>query len=192
MTAETDTTSKRRARSTQRYVRNLYTSPLGLRVSVEERFEFRPRGQRGDLVPMSKEQIAKLGANIGLVVEVISEAEALKIIEGQTTNQQAYHPALTALRDPLGHEYDQDTVELSADPQTQGETVALLKDGEIVTERVPGKGQQIVRDPRSVGPHIATNIPGGEADFADSLAADDAAKSGQSLEDVLKGFDVER
>lgn len=190
MPAESDTTPKRRARSTQRYVRNLYTSPLGLRVSVDERFEFRPRGQRGDLVPMSKEQIAKLGGNVGLVVEVISEAEALKIIEAQTTNQQAYHPALSALRDPLGDAYEQETVELAADPQSEGETVALLRDGQIVTERVPGKGQQIVRDPRPVGPRIATDIPG--SDMGADIAADDAAKSGQSLEDVLGGFDVER
>jgi hypothetical protein len=188
--AESNTTPKRRTHSTQRYVRNLYTSSLGLRVSVDERFELQPRGMRGDLVPMSKEQIARLGNNIGLVVEVISEAEAQKIIGQQTTNQQAHHPALDALRDPLGEQYEQETVELAADPQTEGETVALLKDGQIVTERVPGKGQQIVRDPRSVGPHIATDVPGCDPQF--DLAADDAARSGQSLEDVLGGFDVQR
>lgn len=193
-TTDTATTaSKARRSSTQKYIRNLYGSPLGLRVSKDDRIELRPRGQRGDLVPVSKEQISKLAPNIDFMVELISEAEAARVITSQTNNQQSYHPALIALRDPLGGEYDQDDVELGVDPQDEGETVAYLKDGDIVTERIPGKGQQMVRNPpRQLGPQIIGNLPGSDAIFAAEMAADDASKDGQTVDEVLGGFDVER
>lgn len=186
----------RRPRSTQKYIRNLYGTPLGLRLSDGTRIELRPRGQRGDLVPVSKDQEkdGRLLLNIGVTVEVISEAEAIKVVEGQTTNQQAYHPALQILRSELGDEYAQQDVRVEADPQTQGDTVAYLEDGQIVTQYTQGKGQQMVRNPaaRSVGPRIATGIAGGDDEMAELIQADDAAKSGTSLEDVLGGFNVER
>lgn len=183
-----------RPRNTPKYVRNLYGSPASLRLGDGTRFELRPRGQRGDLAPLTKDQESdgKLHLNVGVLVEVISEAEAKKIISAQTTNQQAYHPALAVLRDQLGNEYAQDDVPVSENPQTTGETVAYLENGEIVTERVPGKGQQMVRQPRSVGPRIAKGVLGGDDEFAELLGADDAARNGSSLEDVLGGFDVER
>lgn len=184
----------RRPRSTQKFARNLYGSPLGLRLAGGDRIELRPRGQRGDLAPITKDQQgdAKMLLNIGVTVEVISEAEARKIIEAQNTNQQAFHPTAAILRDALGRPYENPEVRVEADPQAQGETVALLKDGQIVTQRVPGKGQQMVRNPSSVGPRIATGIPGGDDEFAGLLEADDAAKNGTSLEDVLGGYTFER
>ena len=188
----------RRASSTQKYVRNLYGSPLGLRVSKEERFELKPRGMRGDLIPVSKEQATKLAMNIGVTVELISEAEARTVIEGQTTNQQTYHPAIEALRNELGDEYKQDEVELTDEIKDQGVTAAYLdKDGNIVTQRVDGKGQQMVRDPRPparhTGPNLVT-VPGGDAEMTRELEMerDEQAKLGNSLADVLGGYDVER
>lgn len=188
----------RRASSTQKYVRNLYGSPLGLRISKDERFELKPRGMRGDLIPVSKDQESKLAMNIGVTVELISEAEARKVVEGQATNQQTYHPAIEALRNELGEEYAQDEVELTDEIKDQGVTAAYLdKDGNIVTQRVDGKGQQMVRDPRPparhTGPNLV-NVPGSDAQMTRDLEMerDAQAKLGNSLGDVLGGFDVER
>jgi hypothetical protein len=179
----------RRPRSTQKYIRNLYGTPVGLRLAGGERIDLRPRGQRGDLCAVTKEQEkdTKLLLNVNLLVEVITEAEAAKVIEGQNTNQRAHHPALQMLRDEFGDPYAQDDVEVTQDPQDAGEVVAQLVDGNIVTQRVPGKGQQMVRGPRSVGPKVATDIAGGDAEFAQLLRADEAAKNGASLTDIIDG-----
>lgn len=196
--AEPKTASKpARRRSTQKYVRNLYATPLGLRLADGTRIELRPRGQRGDIAAITKaqEKDAKLLLNVAVTVEVISEAEARKIVEGQATNQQAFHPALQTIRNELGEEYEQTDVRVEEDPQQQGETVAYLDDdGNVATQRVPGKGQQMVRNPasRSVGPRVATGLPGSDDEYAELVKADEAAKSGESLEDVLGGYNVDR
>jgi hypothetical protein len=185
----------RRPRSTQKFVRNLYGTPLGIRLASGERLDLRPRGQRGDLAPLSKEQEkdAKIILNAGVTVEVIGEAEATKVVQGQTTNQQSYHPALQILRDSNDQPYPQQAVEVTEDPQTEGDVVALLKDGEIVTQHVPGKGQQVVRDAgRSVGPRVAQGVTGSDQEMAELLRADDAAKNGSSLTDILGGYNIDR
>lgn len=187
----------RRPRSTQKFIRNLYGTPVGLRLSGGERIDLRPRGQRGDLAPISKEQEkdSKLMLNLGLVVELVSEAEATQVVVAQNTNQQAYHPALQILRNEHGNEYSQQDIRVEADPQQQGEVVAQIKDGQIVTQHVPGRGEQMVREPnkpRSVGPNVATHIAGSDAEMAQLLQADDIAKSGTSLEEVLGGYSIER
>lgn len=182
----------RRTRNNQKYIRNLYGSPASLTLQSKRRIELRPRGQRGDLSPVTKEELtdAKLVLNVGVLVEIVSAPEALKILEAQTINQQSFHPAMNALRNHHGEEYDQTTVVIDESMADKGVTVATLEDGNVVIQRGPGGGIQ--REPsRKIGPLVA-NVPGSDPEMAKLLAGDDAAKSGSSLEDVLGGYLVER
>jgi hypothetical protein len=177
----------RRASSTQKYVRNLYNSSARIRLTGGDELLLRPRGQRGDLLPLSKEQEkdSKVLLNLGILIEILSEAEAARVIHAQSTNQQAYHPALQVLRDAYGNEYDQTDIRVEADPQTVGDTVAYVEDGAIVRA-----GADLPRPARSVGPNVSSDFPGADKEMPGLLGADDAARSGQSLVDVLHGFDV--
>ncbi len=190
-----DSAAKPRRTSTQKYIRNLYGTPLGIKLASGERMDLLPRGMRGDLMAISKDQEKdhRLIANVGLTVEVIPESEARQVIEGQATNQQSFHPALALLRDPQGRPYEQEDVRMDTDPQNQGEVVAQVDGaGNIAMENVPGKGQRMVRQPGSVGPKVATDVTGGDPEMGELLRADEAAKNGTSLTDVLGGFNVER
>ncbi|WP_028058431.1 hypothetical protein [Candidatus Solirubrobacter pratensis] len=166
------------ARSTQKYLRNLYASPASLRLQSGRRIEFPPRGMRGDLQPITSDE-AKDPAillNIGLLVELVSQGEAIKVFEKQATNQQAVHPAL----DLIG----QESVEMEVLIEDQGVVVAQTEDGNVVIK--PGRDGGIQRTlPKSVGPNVSSNFTGSDNEMATLMASDDAAKSGTDLTSIL-------
>lgn len=177
-------TPKRAPRSTQKWIRNLYTLPLPIRMTDKSEIKLQARGMRGDTTPLTKEQLAdpKMQSNIGLSVELISDAEAKAILKSQTVNQQAGAPdyLLKHIGNPsdANRAFDQETVVVDHAQTDPGTTVAVqTPDGTLV--RTQG-----------VGPRVATNIPGSDPEFAALLAADEDAKNGESLEDILGGFQI--
>lgn len=140
--AETKKSAKKKAPAKRsapqpKYIRNIRYVPIACRLGVDKRrIELAARGQRGDMVPLKKGDLEDdiFIKNDGLLFEVISGAEAKKILEQQTTNQQTQkaHPALAQIRNPLGEEYEQDAVKTKAEPEfnSQGVTVADLTESE--------------------------------------------------------------
>jgi len=164
------------ARSVQKYLRNLYGSPAYLTLQSKRRIEFAPRGMRGDLQPITKEEAKDPAVllNVGVLVEIVSEAEALKTMEKMATNQQAVHPALRMV--------GQENVEMDVLAENEGVVAAQLEDGQVVIK--PGKNGGIQRAPQGVGPKVG-NTPGSEAEMAHILAADDGARNNTDLTAML-------
>jgi hypothetical protein len=183
--------AKKPRASTKKYIRNLYYVPLNIAVSKDERIVLQARGQRGDLRELSPddEGNSRILNNIGLTLELISAAEAKKVLDGQLTNAQ-HQPSsavIRELRDQLGRPYAQDDVVVEAPKEIQGETVAPLVNGEVEIQKGPGGG--IVRE-KSVMPRVA-DVPGSDPEMAHLLAGDEAAKNGESLTDILGHLTVE-
>lgn len=101
------------------YARNLrgveFRMRLGRQTDKQAPKPLKPRGQRGDMIRLEPGDLTDeyLLANIELnCVEVITQAEAQKVITGQSTNQQtAAHPAKAMLRNPLGQEYAEGAIQ---------------------------------------------------------------------------------
>jgi len=141
------------------FARNLRNVEANIRLARQEkgkkRIELKPRGFRGDLFRLKPEDLEdeNLLANIGLLVEIITAAEAKSIIEKQTTNlQTAIHPSMAILRNELGEEYAEGALKVDAEYNSQGITVAHLKPqgggaGEIQVDR-----QGIHRAPTNAAP----------------------------------------
>jgi hypothetical protein len=182
--AASKTAPKRAPRSTQKWIRSLASLPLTIRLMDKSEISLAPRGARGDLYPVTKTQLedSKLRSNIGMTVELISEAEARAIAKSQMTNQQAAAPdhILSFIRNPMNNNeaYEQETVVVDHSRTDPGDTVADLD----------ANGMPVRR--QGVGPRVATGLAGGDDEFAHLLAADDAAKSGDNIEDILGGFQV--
>lgn len=129
--------------STKKFLRNLTGYEVGIRLERQERpkkrHDIKPRGQRGDLVLLQKDDLSDpaVTENVALgVVEVITEAEARKVIEQQNTNRQArIHPALGLLTNELGEKID--TVVVEEDEADRGLVVARLEEGQLPSQ---GKG----------------------------------------------------
>lgn len=175
-------------RATRKYIRNLHSVSLSLRLESKKRFELKGRGQRGDCAPITKEQIddPNLMENVGLTVEIISEAEALDTIKKQTINQQSVSPLMQQLRSEYGDVYNQQEVELtSPEGEATGVTVAHLDHDGVTLVRGPATRQE----KRSVGPRIE-NAPGSDPEMKNLLRGDDAAKSGTDLASGLGGRKV--
>jgi hypothetical protein len=140
-------------RSTKKYLRNLTGYEVGIRLERQEkgqkRFDLKPRGQRGDLVPLQKDDTSDpaVTENEALgVVEIITEAEATKIIQGQSTNQQApVHPAQALLRNELGEPIE--SVVLEPPEADRGTVVARLDDGQLASDGPGINWERSRRDP---------------------------------------------
>lgn len=134
-----------KTRTTQRkWIRNLRNNiPAYLRLDSGKTFELRPRGERGDSYPVSKEDLEdiKFKMNEGLLFEIITEAEANKNITKQMTNQQAKHPALDKLRNEKDEPYEKGIV-FEESYEDQGKVVAGVttdgKDVNITRAVMPG------------------------------------------------------
>lgn len=115
------------------YARNLRNVELGLRIDRQEtgskRFNFKARGMRGDILPLQKDDLndTTILQNIGLTIEIITEAEAREAISKQNINvQRAVHPAMAMLRNELGEEYGPGAVQVTEEYNQQGQVVAQL------------------------------------------------------------------
>ncbi len=173
---------KRAARSTKKYVRNITRSQVAFRIGDRDgrRIELKPRGQRGDLATVSKDELDQL-EDVGYMYEIITETEAKEILAKQVQNQQAYHPALAALMNAKGEKMGENAVVL--DQNSQGFVVAHintpdLEDGgkKLSVESV--LAQDMVRGPQQVA------VPGSALSAAE--AADAIARS-KTLEGPAAG-----
>lgn len=120
------------------YIRNIRYTPVSCRVSNERRIELKPRGMRGDMAKISKQEFEdhRVQANLGLIFEPLTKAQAEKIWDDQLTNQQAHHPALNSLRNDKGEEFDNKDVVVKEETfEDQGVVVAELNDGQMVIDR---------------------------------------------------------
>lgn len=92
------------------FARNLRNVEFRMRLGREKEPRapkpLQPRGQRGDMKKLEKDDLNDefLLANIELqCIEIITAAEAAKVVKAQSTNmQQSVHPAVDMLRSPTG------------------------------------------------------------------------------------------
>lgn len=194
--ARKSSAKKAAPRSTKKFLRNLTGTEVSLRLERQERpkkrHELKPRGQRGDLVLLQKEDLSDpiVTENVALgVVEVITEAEAKQVIEQQSVNIQArQHPALALIKNELGESIE--TVVLEPPEAERGTVVATLEEGNLPSE---GKGVDWGRVKRGPGeaPGTPQGIPGADyrgaavpADEAEAADARARSKSTQSAADL--------
>jgi hypothetical protein len=118
------------------YIRNLRNIEVHFRLErqsdkTKKRTNLNPRGQRGDLVKLEPEDLEDHELNTQInygLVEIITAAEAKKVLAGQTINQQQrVHPAMASLRNELDKPYEQGAVTVEASYEDQGVVVANLK-----------------------------------------------------------------
>lgn len=175
---------KRAPRSTQKWIRSLASLPLTIRLMDKNEIALTPRGTRGDLYAVTSGMLedGKLRSNIGVTIELISNAEAQAVLRGQMTNQQAEVPdhLLAHIGNPQNNNaaYEQETVVVDHSRTDPGDAVADLD----------ANGMPIRR--QGVGPKVATGIPGGDDEYVHLLAADASSRNGDSIEDVLGEFTV--
>jgi hypothetical protein len=160
----------------QKFMRNVRHVPVSLRLSSGRRIDLRPRGQRGDCVPVNAEEMNDeifLG-NLDVLFEVIPASEAKDVISKQTTNQRRLHPALSGIRNERGEEYTRGVVMQSSE-EAQGTYVASVDErGSIQRFVAPGTVEQPLPEPPSdVPPEEVTdwvarqkNVEGPEAGLA--------------------------
>lgn len=162
------------------YIRNLRNVEVGFRLTRQEgsgkkRTNLKPRGQRGDLTKIEEadltddELLTQVNYN---VVEIIPAAEAKKVLDNQSINQQqAVHPAMASLRNPLGQPYEQQNIPVVED---NSYTVANLKPqggeaGELpssgrgvdwgqIHQGGPGGNPAIISDGFAQAPDVAADI----------------------------------
>lgn len=134
------------------YLRTIYNSEFHLRWEDDNgkkrRLELKARGQRGDMHPISKKDAEDTGfqealrKNLDLgVIEVISGREAMEVAKSQTANQQAFHPALAAIRNEKGEAYAPENIRVEAEFNSQGVTVARLDPVAEGVGNVPSRGR---------------------------------------------------
>jgi hypothetical protein len=123
--------------------RNLTGYEFGFRLERQsdkgkKRTDLKPRGQRGDFVILQDGDLDDPGlqdqVNVG-AIEIITAAEATKIAQKQTTNQQKVHPALAMIRNEYGEEYEEGAFHVDQSFEDQGVVVARLNDGQIAVGR---------------------------------------------------------
>ncbi len=158
------------ARAIRRYVRNMSGAPFRMKLNRhapgQRGIQLTPRGTRGDIAPIEPEDTSDmiLQDNLALgLIEIITSAEASNTMAKQTTNQQAVHPALAALRNEKGDAGL--TLNVDKSMEEQGIVVAQLEDGQIAFERGKG-GPNIVRRQPGESPGTPANIPGSEPGHA--------------------------
>lgn len=127
-------------REAPKYIRNVREVPVGIRLGTGRRIDLKPRGMRGDCAPVNEDEMDDeifLG-NVGLIFEIIPNAEAKKVIEKQTTNQQSVHPALAVMRNALGEEYEKGVVVVEESEAERPVVAAVNNRGMITRFKAPG------------------------------------------------------
>jgi hypothetical protein len=176
------------------YARNLRNADASIRLSRQEgkkkRLEFKPRGERGDIQPLEKDDLNDVALldNVGLLVEILTAPEAKEIISKQVVNQQArVHPAMEMLRNALGDPYEQTEVPVVHDGSytvahlqpVGGEAGNLPDQGRGVDWGAIRQGEAPVERPRSIG--------GNPAIISDGFARRDASEDAKARRKDLEG-----
>lgn len=137
----------------QKFIRNVRHVQVGVRLGTGRRIDLRPRGERGDTVPVSEEEQQDeifLG-NIDLLFELLGSEEAKKNIAKQATNQQSVHPALAQMRNALGEEYT-GVVMVEESNEERPVIAAVDSRGMITRFKAPGTVDKPM-------PEVPSNIP---------------------------------
>lgn len=208
-TSKAKTEKKAAPRSTKKFIRNAtgvhYRQRLERQADTKYPLALEPRGMRGDTAPIQKDDLNDPGLSADIAagfVEVITEAEALEVIAKQTINQQAAHPALSALRNEYGEEYGPDALKVEESWEEQGITVARLDEsGQIIVDRQgnierPDDSRYTGLEPKApagvVGQEVQPNqrregIVSQQPPVQEGEAADRAAREGEGLASGLGG-----
>lgn len=171
------------------YARNLRNADASIRLARHEgkkkRLEFKPRGQRGDIQPLQKEDLddVQLLDNVGLLIEIITAAEAKEIISKQVVNQQQQvHPAMAMLRNELGQPYEQTEVPVAHDGSY---TVAHLEPQGGEAGNIPSQGRGVdwnaVHRGEAPVPERPRSLGGNPAILSDGFARNDSKAAADAL-----------
>lgn len=167
----------------QQFIRNIRQVPVGMRLGTGRRIDLRPRGQRGDTVPLKpEEELDEIFiANIGLLFEVISAEESKKIIAKQVTNQQSVHPALATIRNEYGKEYTNGVVMVEETSEERPTIATVDERGMITRFKAPGTTDKPL-------PEIPSYVPPEEAaDWIARNAKAEGPESGLAGRKVIRG-----
>lgn len=142
-----------------KYIRNI--RGIQCRITLKDgkgrRIELDPRGQRGDIEIVNKQEQEDpiYLANLNLLYEEIPAEEAQEIIANQQTNaQNLEHPLWAHLRNEQGKEYTQRHMVVEDSIEEQAIVVAKVE--ETPAGRFTDKNSEVVR---SAGPQF-TEAPG--------------------------------
>lgn len=149
-------TTRKPATSTQKFIRNI--RGVNVRVTFESgrRVQLEPRGQRGDMVAVSKDEQndSSFLGNLGILYEVISSKDANDIRTKQFTNASSHPNRPEALlTNQLGENITSTGIQDSF--ESQGKVIATLNETVGDTPREQ-KSTQIIR---GVNPERAA-VPG--------------------------------
>lgn len=140
--------------SLTRYAYNLRGIKARFDLTTGRRVELEPRGQRGDLAPLSLEELEDQGVidNFGIIFEVISAEQAKEISSKQSTNANPNQPSLIdILTTPEGKPYQQADVHVEVPKEQQGTVVARVEVDEDDNRRLGQDGGiQSVTGPEQV------------------------------------------
>lgn len=168
------TSTPARPKAGTKYIRNIRGIGCRLTLDSGRRIEFAPRGQVGDLEPVTKEeqQDSKFISNEGMIFEIISVAEAQDVLRKQSTNAQTDRPQLIDhLRNEKGEAYERTDVRVTPAYEQQGQVVAQVEqtaDGRY-TE---GNTDVVRRD----GPPEQVAVPGSVQNPLPEIPSDIAAE----------------
>lgn len=202
----------------QLYVRNtsytMFRFKLARHTPQQRGVVLQARGTRGDLAPVTDEDLKDpiLTSNLNSrYLELLTHEEAQEVVSKQTTNQQAVHPAMAALRNELGKPYEAGAVSMGPSPDEQAITVAHLDDGQIGFDRggianrvrgeMPGTPEYVVgaepqHRPANEDPAFLSDLrarqrghnPAGEL----KVSVDPPVKTGGNPKIISDGFNPER
>lgn len=140
--------------STSKYIRNLLGIDVRVTFDSGRRIELSPRGQRGDMVAVSKEEMDDpiFLNNLSSLYEVISGAEATKVRDKQLTNVSTFNSPRP--EQIIKNEQDKDIEFTGMEPSNEEISIPVGKLEEVETRYT--KGPQVTRN---VGPE-RVSVPG--------------------------------
>lgn len=129
-TASKSTTAPSTSKSLH-YIRNLHNMAGGARFDLalnSVRIDLRPRGQRGDMRPVTQEMIDDpvYQFNKGIIFEEIPFDAGQEIIRKQAINQQSGPDTFDLLTNEYGQKYKQVRATVTAPFEQQGQVVANI------------------------------------------------------------------
>lgn len=144
----------KKSTASNKFIRNVLGVNVRLTLDSGRRIDLTPRGQRGDMVAVSKEELddSIFLNNLGTLYEVISSSEANKIRDKQLTNAGSY---VSPRPEQLIKNERGDDIEFTG-TEPSNEEISIPVGSLVETETRYTKGPQVSR---SVSPERAS-VPG--------------------------------
>ena len=153
-TATKAKTATKRSTSATKYIRNVRGVEIRVTFDTGRKIHLSPRGQRNDMVAISKEELDDpiFLNNLGSLYEVISSADAAKVRDSQMTNASSYaHPRPEQI---IKSEHGEDVTFGGVEPSNAEISIPV---GSLVEKETRyTKGPEVTRN---VAPEIV-NVPG--------------------------------